>query len=67
MNCKYPDKDGSEDGTMFEVMLCDECGGNGSHVACDAGLMAMWEEEQKTGVKRPGSDWHFKCISKFNF
>ena len=28
-NCKYPDKIGSENNTIFEVMLCDECGGNG--------------------------------------
>jgi len=61
-NCKYPEKD-SENGTKYEVMLCDECGGNGSHVACDAGLMAMWEEEQCTGVKRQAEDWHFKCIT----
>ena len=31
-NCKFPDKIGSENGTIFEVMLCDECGGNGTFV-----------------------------------
>jgi hypothetical protein len=33
-NCKHKGKP-NEDGTIFEIILCDQCGGHGSHIACD--------------------------------
>ena len=65
MNCKHPGI-GSEDGTVLEVMLCDVCGGNGSHVDCDEGLKALWDLEQKTGIQLKSHEWSFVCVGKFD-
>ena len=66
VNCKHPGV-GSEDGTVMEVMLCDVCGGNGSHVDCDEGLKALWDQEQKTGVRLKSHEWSFVCLGNYCF
>jgi hypothetical protein len=34
INCEHKGQP-NKDGTIFEIILCDQCGGHGSHIACD--------------------------------
>ncbi|CBY39352.1 unnamed protein product [Oikopleura dioica] len=48
-DCKYPQRSGY-DGTEEEVVLCDDCGHNGIHIACHPKLKAIYDKEE--GIRK---------------